>query len=357
MRKPGCAAKSTYDAETLAVLNAAGPHDELEDMFERGWSDGLPVIPPTRERVDAMLGGRDPSRLAGRGASGDGRGDARAGRIVCGARRLPARVLPGRRRGRAGGARAGLQSQRPGRHHAAGGTAGDPQRPGATLARPQQLDRSARTGTARKPDDRTRAATVDQPHRRRLPRQARPRDARSSRQDRLLHGRERGGQPVGAAVGPARLRARHIGRDGGRLRRAAVDLRSPQPIARGARPGAGGGSGRDVESELVAAGWGVAVRDLPRARTAVRRSRMEQAATARGDVRGGAASCRRAALGRDHAARARRPRRPPDLQVVRASRTYCVVVAGGEAGRYSAVFGPCLGMQTEIVSKEVPWIT
>jgi hypothetical protein len=34
-----------------------------------------------------------------------------------------------------------------------------------------------------------------------------------------------------------------------------------------------------------------------------------------------------------------------------------VVVAGGEAGRYSAVFGPCLGMQAEIVSKEVPWIT
>src|SRR5205823_3492078 len=60
-RKPGCAAKSTYDSATLALINAAGPHDELEDMFERGWSDGLPVIPPTRERVDAMLGGRDPS--------------------------------------------------------------------------------------------------------------------------------------------------------------------------------------------------------------------------------------------------------------------------------------------------------
>ena len=30
-----------------------------------------------------------------------------------------------------------------------------------------------------------------------------------------------------------------------------------------------------------------------------------------------------------------------------------LVVAGGEAGRYSAVFGPCLGLQAEIVSKEV----
>ena len=34
-------------------------------MFERGWTDGLPVIPPTPARVEAMLGGRDPSRLLG----------------------------------------------------------------------------------------------------------------------------------------------------------------------------------------------------------------------------------------------------------------------------------------------------
>jgi hypothetical protein len=30
-----------------------------------------------------------------------------------------------------------------------------------------------------------------------------------------------------------------------------------------------------------------------------------------------------------------------------------LVVAGGEAGRYSAVFGPCLGMESEVVSKEI----
>jgi len=34
-----------------------------------------------------------------------------------------------------------------------------------------------------------------------------------------------------------------------------------------------------------------------------------------------------------------------------------IVVAGGEAGRYSAVFGPCLGMHTEPISKEVQWNT
>ena len=34
-------------------------------MFERGWTDGLPVIPPTPDRVEAMLGARDPSELLG----------------------------------------------------------------------------------------------------------------------------------------------------------------------------------------------------------------------------------------------------------------------------------------------------
>jgi len=63
-RKPGCAAKNTYDPASLRALDGAG-FDELEEMFERGWTDGLPVIPPTRERVDAMLAGHDPDELLG----------------------------------------------------------------------------------------------------------------------------------------------------------------------------------------------------------------------------------------------------------------------------------------------------
>ncbi len=41
--------------------------DEHEIMYERGWTDGLPVIPPTRERVLRMLAGtaRDPSEVLG----------------------------------------------------------------------------------------------------------------------------------------------------------------------------------------------------------------------------------------------------------------------------------------------------
>ena len=94
--KPGCAAKSTYDEEMLALIEALGGLDELEDMFERGWTDGLPVVPPTPERVEAMLGGRDPRRSLGRVPPAHGRGDARAGRRLRRARGLPPGVLPGR---------------------------------------------------------------------------------------------------------------------------------------------------------------------------------------------------------------------------------------------------------------------
>ena len=56
--KPGCTARWGYDSHAAGL-------DELEDMLERGWSDGLPVVPPTAERVEAMLGGRAPTRSLG----------------------------------------------------------------------------------------------------------------------------------------------------------------------------------------------------------------------------------------------------------------------------------------------------
>ena len=79
-------------------------------------------------------------------------------------------------------------------------------------------------------------------------------DARAPGQARLLHRRGRGGQPVGAAARRARVRARRLGRDGRRLRRAAVDLRPPQPRRpRTSRSVLGWAARRDVEPELVAA--------------------------------------------------------------------------------------------------------
>lgn len=67
--KPGCGSKNTLDpalrASVAAASEAAGGFDEFEDLFERGWTDGLPVVPPTRSRVRAMLGDHDASTSLG----------------------------------------------------------------------------------------------------------------------------------------------------------------------------------------------------------------------------------------------------------------------------------------------------
>jgi hypothetical protein len=68
--RPGCGSR-TLDpgvAEDLAVRHRAGTlrsrrvdlaelEDDMEAMFDRGWSDGLPVVPPTERRVLRMLTG------------------------------------------------------------------------------------------------------------------------------------------------------------------------------------------------------------------------------------------------------------------------------------------------------------
>ena len=68
--RPGCGSLSVDPnlAEDLAVrfsgsdlrarrVEIASLEDEFEAFFERGWTDGLPVVPPTERRVLAMLGG------------------------------------------------------------------------------------------------------------------------------------------------------------------------------------------------------------------------------------------------------------------------------------------------------------
>lgn len=69
--KPGCQARNTYDeatgmrleAEDRALLSDAGG---IEEMWANGWHDGLPTVPPTRARVQAMLAGRDPDEELGK---------------------------------------------------------------------------------------------------------------------------------------------------------------------------------------------------------------------------------------------------------------------------------------------------
>jgi hypothetical protein len=88
-RRPGCAS-ATRDPDVAARLAARAARkagrlrarelrigeleDPLEAMFDRGFSDGLPVIPPTPERVVAMLGAtsREPQDLVGLVAPYDG---------------------------------------------------------------------------------------------------------------------------------------------------------------------------------------------------------------------------------------------------------------------------------------------
>lgn len=68
--RPGCGSKTVEPgiAEELAVrfgnvrfasrpVEIAASEDLMETCFERGWTDGLPVVPPTRERVLRMLAG------------------------------------------------------------------------------------------------------------------------------------------------------------------------------------------------------------------------------------------------------------------------------------------------------------
>ena len=47
------------DPDTYEAV-ASGSVDEINDIFaDRGWSDGLPIIPPTRDRVEAFLADTD----------------------------------------------------------------------------------------------------------------------------------------------------------------------------------------------------------------------------------------------------------------------------------------------------------
>lgn len=67
--RPGCGSLSV-DPDRVAALEAtfgdgissrrvdfATAEDEVEAMYDRGWSDGLPLVPPTPERVALMLTG------------------------------------------------------------------------------------------------------------------------------------------------------------------------------------------------------------------------------------------------------------------------------------------------------------
>ena len=78
--RPGCGSKSVEPGmpEKLALrfgdisldsrrIEIGDMEDPMESCYERGWSDGLPVVPPTELRVVRMLAGtgRDPKEVLG----------------------------------------------------------------------------------------------------------------------------------------------------------------------------------------------------------------------------------------------------------------------------------------------------
>ena len=78
--RPGCGAKNIEPGvlERLKIrfgetglasrrIEIGAGEDDVEALFERGWSDGLPLVPPTEERVLRMLQGttRDPQEVVG----------------------------------------------------------------------------------------------------------------------------------------------------------------------------------------------------------------------------------------------------------------------------------------------------
>jgi hypothetical protein len=77
-RRPGCGsmifepgvherlqARHSGSRLTSRRIELGTGEDEIEAMYDRGWSDGLPLVPPTPARVERMLGGttRDPAEL------------------------------------------------------------------------------------------------------------------------------------------------------------------------------------------------------------------------------------------------------------------------------------------------------
>jgi hypothetical protein len=79
--RPGCGSRSVEPGmpEKLALkfgdislqsrrIEIGDMEDPMESCYERGWSDGLPVVPPTELRVVRMLAGtaRDPEEVLGR---------------------------------------------------------------------------------------------------------------------------------------------------------------------------------------------------------------------------------------------------------------------------------------------------
>jgi hypothetical protein len=65
LTEKGVAPTRPIIADEPDVMLDDDPIALLSVFTERSWCDGLPIVPPTPERVAAMLGGRDGARVLG----------------------------------------------------------------------------------------------------------------------------------------------------------------------------------------------------------------------------------------------------------------------------------------------------
>ena len=129
--RPGCGSLSVDPNRTdeLAVrfsgstmssrrVEIAALEDEWEALYDRDWSDGLPVVPPPKPAPSDARGRHSrPRRGRGRRATGPRRRDRREDRDQRRDGRLQARLPPGRHRRSRGDLHRRLQHARRTRHH------------------------------------------------------------------------------------------------------------------------------------------------------------------------------------------------------------------------------------------------
>ena len=191
-------------AETTQVPEGT---DLIEWYYERGCSDGLPLVPPTPEKIAAVVAalGGEPGRLLARVPPRWGsltREVLAINMVMAGCRPEYAPVVEAAMLALCDDA---LQPERRAGHDAHGKPAAGGERAGAQGDRHERRLQRVRLGQPRQRHDRPRAAARAAQRRRRLAGAARQEHARPSRQVHLLHRRERGSEPVRALSRGTRL--------------------------------------------------------------------------------------------------------------------------------------------------------
>ncbi len=239
--RPGCGSLSVDPdlAPELAVrfgaaklrarrVELAAREDEMEAAYERGWTDGLPIIPPTEKRVLAMLAGttRDPQQLVA---------TVPPDLVECSVEKVAINaVMAGCKPEYLPVVLAAVEAACTSEFNMHGLLATTmPAAPVLIVNGPirRAIGMNAGInvfgqGCRANRDDRPRAAARGAQRRRWAARRSRSRHLRQSRQDRLLLPRGRRGIALDAALGGLRLRAGHQHGDAVPGRGAALDRRS-----------------------------------------------------------------------------------------------------------------------------------